>query len=74
MLQALIAAQSRGDQVASTDGRNFGVDDGLSANDLSVADASGNGNDPYAAGALNAYSANSSEFSPSSGAGVSAWA
>ena len=74
MLQALIAAQSRGDQVASADGGDFGVDDGLSANDVSAADASGIGNDPYAAGALNAYSANSSEFAPSSGTGVSAWA
>jgi hypothetical protein len=74
MLQALIASQSRGDQVAAADGGDFGVDDGLSANDLSVVDASGNSNDPYAAGALNAYSANSSEFSPSAGTGVSAWA
>lgn len=74
MLQALIAAQSRGDQVASADGGDFGVDDGQSANDVSAADASGTGNDPYAAGALNAYSANSSEFAPYSGTGVSAWA
>lgn len=74
MLQALIAAQSRGGQVASADGGDFGVDDGQSANDVSAADASGNSNDPYAVGALNAYSANSSEFSPSSGTGVSAWA
>lgn len=74
MLDGLIAAQNRAGQVTSADDGDSDTGDSLSAADISTPDATDQANDPYAMGALNTYSANSSDFSPSTGTGVSSWA
>lgn len=68
LLQALIAAQSRADQVN-------GAGDG-GGNTLSESiDTQVPADDPYAANALSTYSSNSSDYlSPASAQAVSAWA
>lgn len=68
LLQALIAAQSRAEQMNGA-GESGG-------NTLSESiDTSAPADDPYAANALNTYSANSSDYySPASTQAVSAWA